>query len=163
MNTAPDDRPRFETLIADLSTRFIHLPTAVVDGVIEDAQPQSAPAAPDGEGQLRRPPHGAGGKRTLRSRKGSVHRGLTRQIGRFKGADGSTLFLDEIGDLSLEVQAKLLRMLQDGQFERRGSPRTFQANVRVIAASGSLTRCPGIRPPTLSHCFRVLGTVRASS
>ena len=60
---------------------------------------------------------------------------LTRQIGRFEQADGSTLFLDEIGELPLEVQVKLLRVLQYGQFERLGSTRTLTANVRIIAAS----------------------------
>ena len=60
---------------------------------------------------------------------------MTQQIGRFEVADGSTLFLDEIGELPLELQAKLLRVLQDGQFERLGSNRTLKADVRVIAAT----------------------------
>jgi transcriptional regulator with GAF, ATPase, and Fis domain len=60
---------------------------------------------------------------------------MTRQAGRFEVADGSTLFLDEIGELSLEVQAKLLRVLETGEFERLGSPRTIQVDVRVIAAT----------------------------
>jgi formate hydrogenlyase transcriptional activator len=67
--------------------------------------------------------------------KGAFTGALTRQIGRFEVADGSTIFLDEIGELSLEVQAKLLRVLQEGQFERLGSPKTIQVNVRVIAAT----------------------------
>jgi formate hydrogenlyase transcriptional activator len=67
--------------------------------------------------------------------KGAFTGALTRQIGRFEVADGSTIFLDEIGELSLEVQAKLLRMLQDGQFERLGSPKSLRVNVRVIAAT----------------------------
>jgi transcriptional regulator with GAF, ATPase, and Fis domain len=67
--------------------------------------------------------------------KGAFTGALTRQIGRFEVADGSTIFLDEISELSLEVQAKLLRVLQEGQFERLGSPRTMQVNVRVIAAT----------------------------
>ena len=67
--------------------------------------------------------------------KGAFTGALTRQIGRFEVADGSTIFLDEIGELSLEVQAKLLRVLQEGQFERLGSPRTIKVNVRVIAAT----------------------------
>ena len=50
-------------------------------------------------------------------------------------ADGSTIFLDEVGELSLEVQAKLLRVLQEGQFERLGSPKTIKVNVRVIGAT----------------------------
>jgi transcriptional regulator with GAF, ATPase, and Fis domain len=67
--------------------------------------------------------------------KGAFTGALTRQIGRFEVADGSTIFLDEVGELSLEVQAKLLRVLQEGQFERLGSPKTLTVNVRVIAAT----------------------------
>jgi transcriptional regulator with GAF, ATPase, and Fis domain len=66
---------------------------------------------------------------------------MTRQTGRFEIADGSTIFLDEIGELPLEVQAKLLRVLQDGQFERLGDPRTISVNVRIIASTNrDLTR-----------------------
>ncbi len=67
--------------------------------------------------------------------KGAFTGALMRQIGRFEVADGSTVFLDELGELSLEVQAKLLRVLQEGQFERLGSPRTIKVNVRVIGAT----------------------------
>jgi len=67
--------------------------------------------------------------------RGAFTGALTKQVGRFEVADGSTLFLDEIGDLSLDVQAKLLRVLQEGQFERLGSPRTIRVNVRLIAAT----------------------------
>jgi formate hydrogenlyase transcriptional activator len=58
----------------------------------------------------------------------------TRQ-GRFELADGGTLFLDEIGDLALDLQAKLLRVLQEGEFERVGASKTRRVNVRVIAAT----------------------------
>jgi len=57
------------------------------------------------------------------------------QVGRFKLADGSTLFLDEIGEFPLELQAKMLRVIQDGRFERLGSPKTLAVNVRLIAAT----------------------------
>jgi PAS domain S-box-containing protein len=67
--------------------------------------------------------------------KGAYTGALTRQVGRFEQADGSTLFLDEISELPLEVQVKLLRVLQHGQFERLGSTRTLSADVRIIAAS----------------------------
>ncbi len=67
--------------------------------------------------------------------KGAYTGALTRQVGRFEVADGSTIFLDEIGDLPPEIQVKLLRVLQDGEFERLGSTRTIKANVRVIAAT----------------------------
>lgn len=57
------------------------------------------------------------------------------QVGRFVVADGSTLFLDEVGEFPVELQAKLLRVLQDGRFERLGSPQTVTVNVRIIAAT----------------------------
>lgn len=60
---------------------------------------------------------------------------LTRRIGRFEAADNSTVFLDEIGEMSLELQAKLLRVLQEGLFERLGSNKPIKVNVRVIAAT----------------------------
>ena len=60
---------------------------------------------------------------------------LSRQIGRFELADGSTLFLDEVAELPLETQAKLLRVLQSGEFERLGSTDTRRADVRVVAAT----------------------------
>ncbi|MBW1753118.1 MAG: sigma 54-interacting transcriptional regulator, partial [Deltaproteobacteria bacterium] len=67
--------------------------------------------------------------------KGAFTGALTRQVGRFEAANGSTIFLDEIGDLPLEMQAKLLRVLHDGQFERLGSAESVTVDVRVIAAT----------------------------
>ncbi len=67
--------------------------------------------------------------------KGAFTGALSRQVGRFELADGSTVFLDEVGELPPEVQVKLLRVLQEGEFERLGSPRTIKVNVRVIAAT----------------------------
>lgn len=67
--------------------------------------------------------------------KGAYTGAVTRQIGRFEAANGSTIFLDEIGDLPLELQAKLLRVIQEGQFERLGNPRPIDVDVRVIAAT----------------------------
>lgn len=67
--------------------------------------------------------------------KGAFTGALTRQVGRFEVADGSTLFLDEVGELSLEVQAKLLRVLETGEFERLGSPKTIKVDVRLVAAT----------------------------
>jgi formate hydrogenlyase transcriptional activator len=67
--------------------------------------------------------------------KGAYTGAMTRQVGRFEVADGSTLFLDEIGELSLELQAKLLRVLETGEFERLGSSRTIKVDVRLIAAT----------------------------
>lgn len=67
--------------------------------------------------------------------KGSFTGASTARKGRFELADGGTLFLDEIGDLPLELQPKLLRIIQEGSFERVGSERTIRVNVRIIAAT----------------------------
>jgi len=67
--------------------------------------------------------------------KGAFTGALSRKIGRFELADRSTLFLDEVGEIPLDVQAKLLRVLQEGEFERVGSSATHRVNVRIIAAS----------------------------
>jgi len=66
--------------------------------------------------------------------KGAFTDAHKQQIGRFESANGATIFLDEIGELPLEIQPKLLRVLEQGEFERLGSPRTIKVNVRVIAA-----------------------------
>ena len=60
---------------------------------------------------------------------------FTRKVGRFELADAGTIFLDEIGELPLDLQAKLLRVLQDGEFERLGAVQTTSVDVRVIAAT----------------------------
>lgn len=67
--------------------------------------------------------------------KGAFTGALSSQAGRFEIADGSTIFLDEIGDLQLDLQVKLLRVIQEGQFERLGSSKTITVDVRVIAAT----------------------------
>ncbi len=67
--------------------------------------------------------------------KGAYTGALTRQAGRFELAHGSTIFLDEIAELPLELQVKLLRVLQDGQLERIGSTKTITVDARVIAAT----------------------------
>jgi len=67
--------------------------------------------------------------------KGAYTGALTRMTGRFEVADGATLFLDEIGELPHDVQAKLLRVLEEGRFERLGSSTSLQVNVRIIAAT----------------------------
>lgn len=67
--------------------------------------------------------------------KGAFTGAVSREPGRFEIASGSTIFLDEIGELPLELQAKLLRVLEEGQFERVGSSRTMTTDVRVIAAT----------------------------
>ncbi len=67
--------------------------------------------------------------------RGSFTGAVARRIGRFEQANGGTLFLDEIGDLDIDLQAKLLRTLQNGQFERVGGEQTIQVDVRIIAAT----------------------------
>ena len=67
--------------------------------------------------------------------KGAYTGALTKQIGRVETADGSTVFLDEIGELGVDVQAKLLRVVQDSEFERLGTAKTVHVNVRILAAT----------------------------
>jgi formate hydrogenlyase transcriptional activator len=67
--------------------------------------------------------------------RGAFTGAVSRKVGRFEAADRGTLFLDEIGDIPLELQAKLLRVLQEGEFERLGSTKTLRADVRVVAAT----------------------------
>jgi formate hydrogenlyase transcriptional activator len=67
--------------------------------------------------------------------RGAFTGAVAQTMGRFQSADRGTLFLDEIGDLPLELQPKLLRALQEKQFERLGGGRTFEVDVRVIAAT----------------------------
>jgi transcriptional regulator with GAF, ATPase, and Fis domain len=67
--------------------------------------------------------------------KGAFTGALARQPGRFEIADGSTIFLDEVGELPLELQPKLLHVLQEGEFERLGGTKTIKVDARVIAAT----------------------------
>lgn len=67
--------------------------------------------------------------------KGSFTGAHMRQLGRFEVADGATLFLDEIGELPIELQSKLLRVIQEGEFERLGNSRTIKVDVRIISAT----------------------------
>ena len=67
--------------------------------------------------------------------RGAFTGAIAQRIGRFELADGGTLFLDEVGDIPLELQPKLLRVLQEQEFERLGSTRTRRVHVRVVAAT----------------------------
>ena len=67
--------------------------------------------------------------------RGSFTGAVTDRVGRFELADGGTLFLDEVGEIPLELQAKLLRVLQEGEFERVGDDRTRKVDVRIVAAT----------------------------
>lgn len=67
--------------------------------------------------------------------RGAFTGAVTQRIGRFEAADGGTIFLDEIGDMPLDLQSKLLRVLQEKEFERLGSTRSSRVNVRIVAAT----------------------------
>jgi formate hydrogenlyase transcriptional activator len=67
--------------------------------------------------------------------KGAFTGAISQKIGRMELADGGTFFLDEVGDIPLELQAKLLRVLQDQEFERLGGTRTIKVNLRLVAAT----------------------------
>lgn len=67
--------------------------------------------------------------------KGAFTGSTARQLGRFELADGGTIFLDEVGDLPFRLQPRLLRVLQEGEFERLGSGKTIKVDVRVVAAT----------------------------
>jgi formate hydrogenlyase transcriptional activator len=67
--------------------------------------------------------------------RGAFTGAIAQRMGRFELADGGTLFLDEVGDIPIELQPKLLRVLQEQEFERLGSTRTIHTNVRLVAAT----------------------------
>ncbi len=81
--------------------------------------------------------------------RGAFTGAVSMRHGRFELADGGTIFLDEIGDLSPDIQTKLLRVLQEGEFERVGSSRTTRVDVRVIAASNR-----DLEADVAAGCFR---------
>ena len=87
------------------------------------ARSEPAPRPHLCQAQLRGHPHGPVGERAVRPREGRLHRRHRQKIGRFELAHQGTLFLDEVGDIPLELQPKLLRVLQEQEFERLGSTR----------------------------------------
>ncbi|MCB1064898.1 MAG: sigma-54-dependent Fis family transcriptional regulator, partial [Verrucomicrobiae bacterium] len=70
--------------------------------------------------------------------KGAFTGAVGQRVGRFEQCDGGTLFLDEIGDMPIEVQSKLLRVLQSGEFSRVGGNQTLSTNVRILAATNKV-------------------------
>ena len=85
--------------------------------------------------QLRGDPRAAAGERVLRSREGAFTGADRQRKGRFEQAAGGTMLLDEIGSLPMAMQAKLLRVLQDGTFERVGGGEMIQADARILAST----------------------------
>jgi formate hydrogenlyase transcriptional activator len=81
--------------------------------------------------------------------KGAFTGAISQKVGRLERAVGGTLFLDEVGDIALELQPKLLRVLQDHEFERLGSNRTIKVNLRLIAATNR-----DLAKGTAQHEFR---------
>ena len=87
-------------------------------------------AAGDGVGELRGHSRDPDRERAVRPREGRLHGAPSRQLGRFELADRATIFLDEIGELPLDVQVKLLRVLEERQFERLGGSKADKMDVR---------------------------------
>jgi transcriptional regulator of aromatic amino acid metabolism len=77
--------------------------------------------------------------------KGAFTGAVTQKLGRFEAANGGSLFLDEIGDIPLELQAKLLRVLQEQEFERLGSTYTRGVDARIVAATNQELAEPSAR------------------
>ena len=90
---------------------------------------------PDGARELRGDSGDADRKRAVRAGKGRVHRSAGAADRPVRAGHSSTIFLDEIGDLPLDVQVKLLRVLEERQIERLGSPRPITVDTRIIAAT----------------------------
>jgi len=103
--------------------------------------------------------------------KGAFTGAVAQRIGRFEQANGGTIFLDEIGEMSPKLQAKLLQVTQDGRFQRVGSNTEIQTNARILAATNRNRRCnsrmtrgptPG-RPSLVHHLsrWRLFAAIRA--
>ena len=99
------------------------------------ARTQSASFRPIRHAELRRGSGGADRVRTIRSREGSFTGAAGRHVGKFEQAERGTIFLDEIGDMPLAMQAKLLRVLEEGEVERIGGDKPTQVDVRVVVAT----------------------------
>ena len=85
--------------------------------------------------------------------RGSFTGAAGQRIGRFEQCDGGTLFLDEIGDMPLQLQSKILRVLQDGEFSRVGGNATLKSDVRIIAATNKNLEQEVARARTSARIF----------
>ena len=103
--------------------------------VAREIHREPAPAPAVHRGELRGDPRDAPRERAVRAREGLVHRRRRQKKGRFELAEGGTIFLDEIGDMSPALQAKLLRVLQEQRLQRVGGSADVIVDVRVIAAT----------------------------
>ncbi len=100
-----------------------------------DSRVEFARRRPAGQGKLRCDSRNAARSELFGHEKGSFTGAHAQRIGRFEEADGGTIFLDEIAEMSPALQAKLLRVTQDGGFQRVGSNREVRTNARILAAS----------------------------
>ena len=126
-----------ELVAPTASTVLLLGETGVGKELFAEAVRECSPTRPasNGQGQLRRHSAGAHRERAVRARTWRLHRRPRTAIGRFEAADQSTLFLDEIGDLPVAVQVKLLRVLEQFVVERLGSDHSIKVDVRIIAAT----------------------------
>jgi transcriptional regulator with GAF, ATPase, and Fis domain len=83
--------------------------------------------------------------------RGAFTGALQQKLGKFECADHGTIFLDEIGDMSVALQAKLLQVLQDGEFSRLGGKGDVRVDVRVVAAMTRTSTCTSFLPPSLEN------------
>ncbi len=92
--------------------------------------------------------------------KGSFTGAVTQRIGRFEQSDGGTLFLDEIGEMPMQVQSKILRVLQEGEFSRLGGNQTLHTDVRIVAATNKNLEQEVARKQFREDLFYRLNVVR---
>jgi hydrogenase-4 transcriptional activator len=85
--------------------------------------------------------------------KGSFTGAVKDRIGRFEAADGGTIFLDEVGEIPIDMQSKLLRILQDGEYERLGEDTTRKVDVRIIAATNKTFKRKSRPNDSVMICF----------
>jgi transcriptional regulator with GAF, ATPase, and Fis domain len=136
--------PRFKAVLADIAQVAPTGSTVLILGETGSGKEVVAQAIHDASGRKGRPmikvncaalPATLIESELFGREKGAYTGAMARQAGRFEVADGSTIFLDEIGELPLELQSKLLRVLQEGEFERLGGTQTIKINARMIAAT----------------------------